>query len=187
MIIGTCRKTKNFRRNGLGKLFSEFFDQDLLLVMYGLKEDYAESKKVLVLIQFGPKSGKIFQKQRKAEIRAWEEEKPKLREARSLLGNPEIEADDAEYNKILSDARAKYSLPDSPAMPVMVQGCVGSGGKTSAQRPHEEKISEKGKSSMCHYGLVHAPIPIKKAMNIPEAKKAANEEWDKLKETPAWD
>ena len=35
-----------------------------------------------------------------------------------------------------------------------------------------------------HYGSVHKPIPIPEGMKIPDAKVAANKEWDKLKVYP---
>ena len=38
---------------------------------------------------------------------------------------------------------------------------------------------------MLHYGLVYTSVPMKKAMNIPNAKKAINGEWNKL-EQRAW-
>ena len=34
--------------------------------------------------------------------------------------------------------------------------------------------------------LVHTPIPMPKAMKIPEAKTAADKEWNKLKDERAW-
>ena len=33
---------------------------------------------------------------------------------------------------------------------------------------------------MLHDGLVHTSVPMKKAMTIPNAKKAVDGEWDKL-------
>ena len=39
---------------------------------------------------------------------------------------------------------------------------------------------------MCHYGLVHTPIPIPKAMKMPGAKAAVNKEWHKLNNLPVW-
>ena len=51
------------------------------------------------------------------------------------------------------------------------------------QRPqntdHEDHIVEQGFNSMSHYFLVHKPIPCPKAMKIPDAKAAVDNEWDK--------
>ena len=33
----------------------------------------------------------------------------------------------------------------------------------------------------------HLPIPMKKAMSIPNAKKAVDKEWEALASLPAWD
>ena len=34
--------------------------------------------------------------------------------------------------------------------------------------------------------MVHAPVPIKKALQMPEAKKALDDEWDKLLRKGTW-
>ena len=39
---------------------------------------------------------------------------------------------------------------------------------------------------MTHYHLGHKPIPIPRAMNIPDAKVAVDKEWEKLEKWPAW-
>ena len=45
---------------------------------------------------------------------------------------------------------------------------------------HNESTATKGFSSDEQFAMVHAPIPIEKALKIPEAKKAMDKEWDKL-------
>ena len=47
-------------------------------------------------------------------------------------------------------------------------------------REHQSKISPKGHASEEYYALVHTPIPLKKAMQIPKAKQALDDEWEKL-------
>ena len=44
-----------------------------------------------------------------------------------------------------------------------------------------DHISVRGCVGDVHYGSVHKPIPIPEGMKIPDAKVAANKEWDKLK------
>ena len=86
------------------------------------------------------------------------------------LGN-ETPVDNEEYRKTLADAREKYSLPESPAMATIEIDRTDSGGKPRAKREHQERVAPKGHVSMTHYGLVHAPVKMKHAMKIPEAKK----------------
>ena len=50
-----------------------------------------------------------------------------------------------------------------------------------------DHISERGYVGDVHYVLVHKPIPIPEGMKIPDAKAAANKEWDKSKSLLAWD
>ena len=58
-------------------------------------------------------------------------------------------------------------------------------GKTE-DREHNDLIADKGFNSLAHYNLVHKPIPILRAMNIPDAKAAVDKEWEKLEKFPAW-
>ena len=128
----------------------------------------------------------LSKKQKKKEIDDWAIEKPKFLEARMKLGVVAPEDND-EYRKLIADALEKYSLSESPAMATKEIGREGSGGKLHAKRKHEERVAPKGHVSMEHYGLVHAPVKMKQAMKIPEAKKAVDTEWEKLKNAPAWD
>jgi hypothetical protein len=54
-------------------------------------------------------------------------------------------------------------------------------------RKHQDHIAEAGFASDAWFAMVHTPIPMKKALTIPDAKKAVNKEWKKLEELPAWD
>ena len=53
-------------------------------------------------------------------------------------------------------------------------------------RDHEDHIAEKGFTSLTHYNLVHKPIPVHRAMIIPDATAAVDKEWEKLEHFPAW-
>lgn len=104
-------------------------------------------------------------------------EKPKFLEAPLRLGN-EAPADDEEYKKTFADAREKHSFPESPAKATKEIGRTTRRGKPHAKRRHQERVAPKGCVSMTHYGLVHAPVTMKKAMKIPDAKKAVDKEWE---------
>ena len=60
--------------------------------------------------------------------------------------------------------------------------CINESGK---QR-HEKYFAVRGHNSMSLYNLVHLPIPLPKAMNIPGAKAAVDKEWATLVNLPAW-
>ena len=55
-------------------------------------------------------------------------------------------------------------------------------------KDHEDHIAqrERGINSLSHYNLGHKFIPMPQAMKIPEAKAAADKEWEKLEKIPAW-
>ena len=83
-------------------------------------------------------------KQKKLEIQKWEEEKPKLKAARDDRGIYEIPADDKDYLRTIAEARAKLSLPESPAMPLTLTCDPGSGGGLhgcGGERNHEPPTS----------------------------------------------
>ena len=52
-------------------------------------------------------------------------------------------------------------------------------------KDHEDHTAERQFNSMSLESLVHKPIPVLQAMNIPDARTAADKEWDKLKNIPA--
>jgi len=55
-------------------------------------------------------------------------------------------------------------------------------------REHDEHCAPAGFVSEIFFGLVHTPIPMKQALNIPAAKAAVDAEWHKLEVTQqAWD
>ena len=45
---------------------------------------------------------------------------------------------------------------------------------------HNQRIANTGYASDHYFSMVHTPIPIKQAYEIPDAKKAVYGEWEKL-------
>ena len=56
----------------------------------------------------------------------------------------------------------------------------------SPHKNHEDHIAGKGMNSLSHYNLVYKFRPMPKVMKIPDAKRAVENEWEKLEKTPAW-
>ena len=54
------------------------------------------------------------------------------------------------------------------------------------KRAHQDHIGDSGASEH-HFGLVHKPLPLPKAMQIEEARLALEREWVKLETKVAWD
>ena len=132
----------------------------------------------------------MSKKQKHEAINAWNKEDKKHQDARKERGIssvPENEVED--YNKILAQAKEKYSIPAAPAMPVNPAAMLStdypdapsSGGKPHAdERAHQEHWSEPGFVSNEWFALVNTPIPISKALKMPKAKEALDAEWKKL-------
>jgi len=121
---------------------------------------------------------------RKKEIALWETEGTQRAEMRAKYGVPtEIENDDKEYNKIISQAVKDFGVPSAPAMLLKQVGLAQ--GQPGA-RGHQDHISEAGFVSDEGFALVHTPIPMPKAMQIPDAKQAVDKEWLKLVTKRAW-
>lgn len=111
--------------------------------------------------------------QRQQEIARWKIEnarRRKARHARNIFHIPESEL--TTYNQKLIDTRTALSLNHAPTMP-SVMNCV-------AAPSHEDHIAPKGASSVNYWAMVHTPISIKKALQIPKAKEALDKEWHKL-------
>ena len=51
---------------------------------------------------------------------------------------------------------------------------------------HQDHFAGKGEDSLQHYNLVHKFIPMPRALNIPYAKAAVEDEWEKLEKISAW-
>ena len=49
---------------------------------------------------------------------------------------------------------------------------------SGAKRQRQDRAADKG-PSIDWFGLVHTPVPIPKALKIPDAQEALHNEWDK--------
>ena len=56
--------------------------------------------------------------------------------------------------------------------------------ESSQPQNFKDHIAGKGFTSMTHYNLVHKFIPMRQAMKTPDAKAAADKEWDELEMIP---
>ena len=112
--------------------------------------------------------------------------------------------DDKDYFKVIADARLKLAQDTARTMPCIEKDdSVGesqavatsidasesdSGACRTVKRQHLDHIAEKGYVGSFHYGLVHKPVSVQEAMEIPEAKAAVDKEWCKLiQKIIAWD
>ena len=130
----------------------------------------------------------------------------RIDEARSSRDTPfELDPKDTEFPKLLKELEEKLKQPKAPAMPcVSVFACsaVASGRpktedkkeKKSDQqkiedidRIHREHFAPRGDVSSEWFACVHTPLPIPKALQIPDAKAALEKEWTKLENKKAWD
>ena len=64
--------------------------------------------------------------------------------------------------------------------------CSGARGMRHRQRDHQDHTVPTGYASIDLLALVHLPIPIGKAMKIPEAKKAVDGEWSSHVQKKTW-
>jgi len=127
--------------------------------------------------------------EQKREIAKWEKEKPFFEKARNLRALPDIEMDDQDYIRCMAEARQKYELKEVPGMPIVEIPPSGlSNGRplAAAQKIHVDHTAPKGYNSFEKYCMIHIPISIKEAMNIPKAKEALDNEWNELAEK-GWD
>jgi hypothetical protein len=161
---------------------------------------------------------RLSPKEKAKQIRLWDIESAKRDEVRERRGisNVVSEEDTEEFEKVLSDAKRIYAMPNAPAMPVIVQAMISKQDSVSEGRPsassnqqcsqHDDHVAEAGYVSeeayaMMYqnvsepstppdgYAMIHLPIPMPKALQIPEAVKALENEWAKLEnpERPSWD
>jgi len=124
-----------------------------------------------------------------------------------------VEDETEEYLKVMSEMRKINSQPVVMAMPTV---CVTKAVKKSSngnllpehkkiidslfaaeailnkdpasipKRPHQERIASTGYTSEEYFNLIHTPVPMNKAMQIPQARAAVQLEWDKLVSKSAW-
>ena len=139
-------------------------------------------------------------KQKKEAQDIWKIEGPKRDACRTKRGYTYVQPADTEaYEKALKDAE-RMVPKKAPCMPLKQTQIAHSGkagvnttacqeGETDNVDPngshvsnttHNENTSSRGFSSDEQFAMVHAPIPIEKALQIPAAKKAMDKEWDKL-------
>ena len=130
-------------------------------------------------------------KEKAKSIAEWKIEGPKRDLARQSRGIFKITAPEEEYDKIMTEAKAKFKLSDAPVMQVILQANSGVRQHSSKNKRHRtthyERIAPVGTVSEDYYALVHTPVPMNKAMNIPDAKAAVDKEWKKLIDKTAWD
>ena len=132
--------------------------------------------------------------QKRKAIEAWKVEKPRREAARQKRGIVEISADDKDYLRLFSEARAKHSLQKAPAMPILgrersdtIGPHAASATSSDAKRARAEHVSPKGYISDEFFNLVHTHVPIPRALKMSDAKAALEKEWKKLEDRKAWD
>ena len=141
----------------------------------------------------------MSKKDKRNAIAEWKIQGPKEdahRKKRNLYFIPEDHI--ADYWSTLKDARALLEVPPAPAMPCDTTSASASPGEipgTTSTRAvatagDVEKVNaEKHSASRLSdewFVLVHKPIDICKAKQIPLAIKAFDKEWEKLEAKPAW-
>ena len=73
-------------------------------------------------------------------------------------------------------------------MPLLaLNAATGLGRPCASGREHQDNIGMAGYVSDEWFALIHTPVPMAKALKIPDAKKAVDKEWDKLVTKGAWD
>ena len=87
-------------------------------------------------------------KQKKAK-EEWAILKPKLDAARAKRGIHEVDPEDKEYVKLLSEIRINLDKPVAPAMPLYAtiasaSSDVAEGDPTRANRAHQDNVANKG-------------------------------------------
>ena len=148
-------------------------------------------------------------KQKEQARAEWAKEKPKLEEAQAARGFKYVSEDDEDYARLIDEARVRLAPHEAPAMPCIAYGCYAGGdpdfiaggdpgsiaggdpsfiarGEKKRRRKHQDHTAPKGYASVDLFALVHTPIPIGKAMRIPEAKKAIDEEWHSQENKTTW-
>ena len=109
------------------------------------------------------------------------------------------------WKKPLKNVRRKFEVPMQAAMPCKIRertyketfrkpdtsktkyACIVEADESTRKRlewtlhkDHEDHIAGEGIKSLDRYNPVHKFIPMPKAMKMPDAKAAADKEWDKL-------
>ena len=80
-------------------------------------------------------------------------------------------ADLDDYNRVVREATAKYSIPSAPQMPILPLACPSVEGYCPpSPTKHHENLAVAGHVSGEFYAMVHKPISIRDALRIPNAK-----------------
>lgn len=145
-------------------------------------------------------------------IAEWAVEKPAREAARVRRGHIKIWEEDVDhFNDYMKSALEHFSEPEAPAMPLWssfnpssnpsksnrrrakAQGVVVPVMPavsyhpvpccSSSSRSHQQRVAPAGYQSRNFYAMVHKPIPLHKAKQIPKALAALEAEWTKLEKT----
>jgi hypothetical protein len=156
----------------------------------------------------------LDKKERKQAIDWWKEHGPGIEAARDARGHHHLHPEKIEeFNKLLNRITLETGVPPAPAMPVVsLNPAEGTNASAKGQHKgkrtklvdfvpsssdlvdtswvphpsseeHREKVGTRGFSDDW-FALVHHPVPIDKAMTIPDAIKAIDKEWTKLDNKP---
>ena len=156
--------------------------------------------------------GRYGPEKQQKEIDDWNRESANRLEERTRRGFLKVEAHDVEeYDRIIGQVIRENNIPAAPAMPVTISAnafpshhssfnrpkaifpCApampdeATPSSSSGSRSHQPRLGSLQNFSEHFYGMVHKPIPLPKAMRIPTARNAVNDEWEKLEGMQAWD
>ena len=155
----------------------------------------------------------ISDRDKKKAIQEWKDTiGPEIKEAHKQRGFWFVpKEEEQEYKTCIDKVKAELSPKRPPAMPLIADGrpypfaasvkassgqldASGSGqldaksnSNLRSSRPHVERIAPRGHASEEWFACVHTPLPIPKAMQIPEAREALEKGWSKLERKKAWD
>ena len=126
----------------------------------------------------------------KDKLKAQEEGKliqERITTARNARGRHYVKPEELEdFNARLKDIREQLRVPDAPAMPLLSTNkslgatqALGEPGQLVAER-HQENVSMAGFVSSEWFLMVHTPLDIPKAKQIPDAANALEKEWEKF-------
>ena len=130
---------------------------------------------------------------KEAAIRKWGPIKVRREIARQTAGIGEhvSPADIEAYDICIRGAQQRLAVPIAPAMaidkPGEPKGSAMSLGPSFSKPVHEEHLGGIFEASDTFNAMVHTPVPIPKALLIPDAKAALDKEYDKLNRIEAWD
>eukprot|EP00973_Karenia_brevis_P029865 4118618-Karenia_brevis.AAC.1 len=71
-------------------------------------------------------------------------------------------------------------------MPTCVDAASAQAGGDSSQLAHQDNVAPSGYVSSEWFALVHQPVSLKQAKQIPDAVKALDDKWTKLENRCTW-